>query len=96
MSEPPAFRVTHHRPDNSDPDRRIQGLAGPKGDGTGLWYCEIDYLIRGLLQNAYRLWTVDQTGKSVWVRVDENGSRQFLRTESDGIIPNNLLALPQV
>ncbi len=89
-----AYRVTHHRPDNNDPDRRIEGLAGPDSTTGALWYRDIDFLIRGIEAGTYRLWTVDQAGNSVWVLVDERNGRKFLRTQSDGIIPNNLLALP--
>jgi hypothetical protein len=89
-----AYRVTHHRPDNSDPDRRIEGLGGPDSTTGVLWYRDIDFLIRGLEAGTYRLWTVDQAGNSVWVLVDQKNGRKFLRTQSDGIIPNNLLALP--
>ena len=94
MTTPPAYQVTHHRPDDSDRGRRIEGLGGPDSTTGGLWYRDIDLLIRGIEHKDYRLWTVDAAGNSVWVVVDERNGRKFLRTESDGIIPNNLLALP--
>lgn len=90
----PNFRVTHHRPDDSDTDRRIEGLGGPDSTSGNLWYRDIDVLIEGIETKAYSLWTTDQEGNSVWVVVDERNKRKFLRTTSDGIIPNNLLALP--
>lgn len=90
----PEYRVTHHRPDDSDLDRRIEGLAGPSGANGNFWYEDIDTLIQGIENSIYRLWTVDTAGNSVWIVVDENRNRKFLRTQSDGVIPNNLLALP--
>lgn len=90
----PNHQVTHHRPDDSDADRRIEGLGGPDATTGGLWYQDIDYLIEGLESGDYELWTVDQEGNSVWIVVDQRNGRKFLRTTSDGIVPNNLLALP--
>jgi Protein of unknown function (DUF3892) len=82
------FQVTCHKPDNADRDRRIQGLGGPSG-----WYRDIDTLIDGIESGSYRLWAVDTNRNSVWVIVAERNWRKYLKTESDGIEPNNLLAL---
>lgn len=90
----PNYRVTHHRPDDADPDRRLEGLGGPNGSGAN-WYHDIDYLIAGIEQRLYDLWTVDQQGNSVWVEVKERNERKYLKTQSDGVEPNNLLALPR-
>lgn len=88
------FQVTCHKPDNSDPDRRLQGLGGPNSDGG--WYRDIDYLIAGIEAGAYKLWTVDSRGNSVWVTVAQRHTgRKYLKTLADGIEPNNLLALPR-
>ncbi|TGU87369.1 DUF3892 domain-containing protein [Mesorhizobium sp. M00.F.Ca.ET.151.01.1.1] len=86
------FQVTCHKPDNQDADRRIQGLGGPGGGG---WYHSIDVLIEGIENKRFNLWTVAPNGKSVWVIVAERGNgRKYLKTEPDGVEPNNLLALP--
>lgn len=90
----PSFRVTHHRPDGTDPDRRIEGLGGPDSVTGGLWYHDLDYLIQGIESGADDLWTVDQKGNSVWIEVHERNRRKYLKTQSDGNEPNNLLALP--
>jgi hypothetical protein len=84
------FQVTCHKPDNSDPDRRIQGLGGTSGGG---WYREIDFLI-SLIERGDRFWTTDRNGNSVWIIVATRNRRKYLKTEADGIEPNNLLALP--
>lgn len=85
------FQVTCHKPDNADRDRRLQGLGGPSAGG---WYRDIDFLIQGIESGAYDLWTVAPTGQSVWVIVDARNGRKYLKTEADGVEPNNLLALP--
>lgn len=84
------FQVTCHKPDNFDADRRLQGLGGPGGDG---WYRTIDVLI-GLIKGGDKFWTVDQKNNSVWIIVSSRKGREYLKTESDDVEPNNLLALP--
>lgn len=85
------FRVTCHKPDDSDPDRRLEGLGGPSGGG---WYRDIDVLI-SLIENGDQFWTVDTDGNSVWIVVRSRNGRKYLKTQNDGIEPNNLLALPR-
>lgn len=84
------FQVTCHKPDDDDPDRRLEGLGGPGGDG---WYRDIDFLIQ-LIRDGDKFWTVDQEGNSVWIIIATRNRREYLKTSSDGIEPNNLLALP--
>ncbi|ESX49397.1 DUF3892 domain-containing protein [Mesorhizobium sp. C416B] len=84
------FQVNCHKPDNNDPDRRLQGLGG-KGDTQ--WYRTIDQLIT-LIEGGDKFWTVDTAGNSVWINVHTRNGRKYLKTDSDGVEPNNLLALP--
>lgn len=84
------YQVTCHKPDNNDPDRRLQGLGGPGGQG---WYLPINSLIT-LINDGDQFWTVNQQGNSVWIVIATRNGRDYLRTTSDGIEPNNLLALP--
>ncbi|MEQ1901489.1 MAG: DUF3892 domain-containing protein [Devosia sp.] len=88
----PAIQVTCHKPDNADKDRRLQGLGGPAQGG---WYEPIDTLIKGIESSAYQLWTVAPSGESVWIEVKQRpNGRKYLKTQPDGVEPNNLLALP--
>ncbi len=91
MADTPTFQVTCHKPDNADKDRRLQGLGGKAAGG---WYRDIDTLIQAIENNENRFWTVDQNNKSVWIEVHKRSGRKYLKTESDGVEPNNLLALP--
>lgn len=84
------FQVNCHKPDNDDPDRRIQGLGG-KADSQ--WYRTIDQII-SLIESGDKFWVVDSKGNSVWIEVHSRNGRKYLKTQSDGIEPNNLLALP--
>ena len=86
------YQVNCHKPDNADTDRRIQGLGGPAGGG---WYRTIDTLI-GLIESGDKFWTTTPKGESVWIVVERHpkSGRKYLKTEPDGVVPNNLLALP--
>ncbi|MCV3239327.1 DUF3892 domain-containing protein [Mesorhizobium sp. ZC-5] len=84
------YQVTCHTPDNADKDRRLQGVGGPGGDG---WYRTVDQMIAHI-EGGDRFWTVDQHGNSVWLMVSSRNGRKYIKTESDGVEPNNLLALP--
>ena len=92
MADMPTFQVTCHKPDNADHDRRLQGLGGPGGGG---WYRSIDVLIQLIENEENRFWTVDQNDNSVWIEVHKRNGRKYLKTQSDGVEPNNLLALPE-
>lgn len=86
------FQVTCHKPDNADKDRRLQGLGGPSAGG---WYRDIDQLIHNIEREGERYWTVAPSGESVWIVVRQRpNGRKYLKTDPDGVEPNNLLALP--
>ncbi|MER8976614.1 DUF3892 domain-containing protein [Mesorhizobium sp. M0136] len=86
------FRVNCHKPDNADKDRRLQGLGGPAAGG---WYRDIDTMINNVENENEQYWTVAPTGESVWIVVRQRSNgRKYLKTEPDGVEPNNLLALP--
>ena len=87
------FQVNCHKPDDADTDRRLEGLGGSGGGG---WYRDIDTLI-GLIESGDRFWTVAPTGESVWIVVQAHpkSGRKYLKTEADGVVPNNLLSLPE-
>ncbi len=84
------YQITCHTPDNADKDRRMQGVGGPAGGG---WYRDVSSMIT-LIKGGDKFWTVDQKGNSVWVIVAERNGREYIKTESDGLEPNNLLSLP--
>jgi hypothetical protein len=86
----PNYQVTCHKPDDSAPRRRMLGLGGPGGGG---WYRDLDTLIAGIEAGDYQLWTVAPDKKSVWVVVASRNGVKYLKTEPDGIEPDNLLAL---
>lgn len=84
------YQVTCHKPDNADKDRRLQGVGGPGGGG---WYRGVDQMI-ALIDGGDKFWTVDQAKNSVWLIVSSRNGRKYIKTTSDGLEPNNFLALP--
>jgi hypothetical protein len=68
----------------------MQGVGGPGGGG---WYRTVDDMIT-LIKGGDEFWTVDQKGNSVWIIVAKRNGREYIKTQSDDLEPNNLLALP--
>lgn len=77
----------------SDPHERIHGVGGVNANGTR-WYLAIDAAIAGIEAGKWRFWTTGG-GKSVWVVIAIHNGHKYLKTEADGIHPNNLLSLPE-
>lgn len=87
--------VTCIVPDGVDADQRIDKIGGRVGgvDGGGPWSLLIDDAISGIESGKWSFWT--QGGgrvANVIVAVRPDG-RKYLKTDADGIEPNNLLAL---
>lgn len=79
--------------DRYNPHERIRGIGGVNPDGAR-WYLPEDDAIAGIESGKWRFWTT-ANGKSVWVIVALHLGRKYLKTEADGLEPNNLLALPE-
>ena len=65
---------------------RILGIGG-----AGWWRAEDD-AIRDVEQDPESYY-VSVGGKSVWVIVATHNGRKYLKTQTDGYAPNNLLSL---
>ncbi|MBN8874851.1 MAG: DUF3892 domain-containing protein [Rhodospirillales bacterium] len=79
--------------DRTNPHERIRGVGGVNADGSR-WYMLLDRAIALALDGTYRYWTRGG-GKSVWVHVAYHSGRPYLKTDADGVQPDNLLALPE-
>lgn len=92
-----SHEVTCIVPDGADADQRIDKIGGRVGaeNGNGPWTLMIDTAIAGIEAGKWSFWT--QGGgrvTNVIVARRPNG-RKYLKTEADGIEPNNLLSLPR-
>ena len=79
--------ITKH-PTHADRHRRIQAVGGPG------WKDSEDTAIANVKRdrNAYE---VTEQGKTVKVIVKTHDSREYLKTENDHFLPDNLLSLPE-
>jgi hypothetical protein len=91
ISEMARCRVRCCDPDDSDRDRRIEGIGGQSSNGR--WYREIDKAISDIEKGINEFYVkVDDEEVDVIVRT-RNGVK-YITTEADGFPPNNLLNLP--
>jgi hypothetical protein len=83
-----------NKTDRTNPHERIQSVGGINSDGTR-WKMSEDTAIAGMKSGTWRFWTTGG-GKSVWVIIERTGQgHEYLKTEPDGVVPDNLLALPE-
>jgi hypothetical protein len=78
--------------EHKNPHERIQGIGGTD-KGTRWWRSE-DNAIADVDKDS-KSYSVSVGGKSVWVIVATHSGRKYLKTETDGYEPNNLLSLPE-
>ena len=79
--------ITKH-PDHADRHRRIQYVGG-----TGFYDAETAAIANVKRDPHY--YYVSEQGKSVWVIVRTHDGRDYLKTENDRFLPDNLLSLPE-
>lgn len=76
-----------------DPHERISYVGGLNANGTR-WKLSLDNAIRGVENGKWAFWT-GGGGKQVGVIVATHLGHKYLKTLSDGVQPDNLLALPE-
>lgn len=78
--------------EHQNPHERITHIGGV--EGTTRWKITESAAIEGIKSGKWRFY-VSANGKSVWVIIAIHLNREYLKTESDGYEPNNLLSLPE-
>ena len=76
--------------EHHNPHERIQGIGGV--DGGVRWWRAEDDAISDVERDATSYY-VSVNGKSVGVVVATHNGRKYLKTQTDGYAPNNLLSL---
>ena len=79
--------------DRQSPHERISHIGGTNSDNTR-WKVTEEKAISNIESGLWSYYTSVQ-GKSVWVIIAVHEGRKYLKTEADGLIPNNLLSLPE-
>ena len=83
-----------NKTNRQNPHERIQNVGGVNTDGTR-WKLSEQAAIAGIKEGKWRFWT-SGGGKSVWVVIAKTAQgHEYLKTEPDGVVPDNLLALPE-
>jgi len=75
-----------------DPHRRIQNVGGI--DNGTRWKNTEDEAIAGIEAKKWQFY-VSVGGASVRVIIAQHEGRKYLKTQNDGLQPNNLLSLPE-
>lgn len=82
-----------NKDDHYSSHERIHNIGGVNADGTR-WNLPLDDAIRGIEDGTWSFY-VQAGGRSVNVIVAEHNGHKYLKTESDGYSPDNLLSLPE-
>jgi hypothetical protein len=83
-----------NKTDRFNPHERIRYVGGLNPGGTR-WKLTQEAAIEGIENGKWRFYVAVQ-GRSVWVVVEiSQYGNKYLKTESDGVQPDNLLSLPE-
>lgn len=84
-----------NKQDRENPWERITHIGGPNADKTR-WKLTQQQAIEGIESGKWDFYVGDTvlTGVKVIVAVSQHGNK-YIKTESDGEEPNNLLSLPE-
>ena len=82
-----------NKTDRLNPHERIRNVCGVNPDG-GRWKQSQQQTIQEIESGEWEFY-VSQAGRTVNVIVATHNGNKYIKTEADGIHPDNLLALPE-
>ena len=78
--------------DRYDPNSRITHVGGSNYDGTN-WKFTQDGAICGIKENKYIFFVMQNGQRAKVIVANSRYGNEYLKTEADGELPNNLLSL---
>ena len=86
------IRCINKRGSHYDQHERIQAVGGVEGGSR--WKHTEEVAIANLKRDP-RSYYVGVGGRTVWVVIAKHNGREYLKTQADGYVPDNLLSLPE-
>ena len=83
-----------NKSDRQSAHERIRNIGGTNPDG-GRWKLTVAAAIVGIENGAWAFWTYAAGKRADVIVAKTEAGHKYLKTVSDGIQPNNLLALPE-
>jgi hypothetical protein len=90
----PEVKCINKTPRN-DPHDRIRRFGGPGGKDGGWWYLDHSQMVAAVENNTYGRFWVTRGGATVYCIVATHNGNKYVKTENDGLQPDNLLSLPE-
>lgn len=81
-----------NKTNRTSPHERIQNIGGPTANGRWKW--TVEKAIQEIEAGNWQFYT-HVNGVTAWVIVAVHEGHKYLKTQNDGLHPNNLLALPE-
>lgn len=83
-------------PYHSDPHTRIQAIGTNEQRGATFYSRKWSVTeVIGAIRNGHIFYSTDKRGDLVRVIIANHNGREYIKTEPDGIVPDNLLAKPE-
>ena len=82
-----------NKTDRQNPHERIRNIGGVRTDGVA-WKLSEDQAIADIKAKKYEFF-VHEGGRSANIVIAKHEGREYLKTENDGVRPDNLLSLPE-
>jgi uncharacterized protein DUF3892 len=84
-----------NKTDRLSPHERIRFIGGQNTDGSR-WKLSEDQAIAGIKSERWQFYVETQPGHRVYLIIAQSAfGHEYLKTQADGEIPNNLLSLPE-